>query len=509
VLTERIYKLLCQRLLYITSGLVTLSTVGLYWSIASTRLTNANYGGDGGDLLAAVLTRGIPHPTGYPTYILLGNLFQLIPLSTPVFRAALESLIPAALAAGLLSTWVGYMIGSNSARVLVASTLTGITWGVTPLMFSQAAIVEVHGLQSLVVVVVLWWITLNLDLIQENRKKWLLGLSFLVGLGFGNHLTILFMLPPVFLVLAYLVRHSGSWPMVLTQLTLMIAGMLVYLYLPIRAQAYPAINWGNPQTWAGFLWETSASPYRGLFLGAKVPILWERVRSISNLFLGQFGALGLLAGSIGVIQYSLRVKWLRWILVWIFIASLAFTIVYNAKDSASYLIPSLMVLAIWIGLAVPVLWKLNWRQYRIGVFLVALLAISILIRIPKTLQRVDPRPQDQPARYAEQLLKGAPYHAIVYTTSDQDSFPLWYYHFGLHQRPDLRIVVLPLTQFVWYQQTLVHIYPDLIFPPVYAEDLPNADWGKAIANLNPQLAVCNTRLSAESQTGVTYQCGIP
>jgi len=97
----------------------------------------------------------------------------------------------------------------------------------------------------------------------------------------------------------------------------------------------------------------------------------------------------------------------------------------------------------------------------------------------------------------------------VNTTTDQDTFPLWYYHFGLHERPDLRIVVLPLTQFVWYQQSLAHTYPDLKFPNIYAEDLPNADWGQQIQGLNPERVVCTTRLTTETETGVAYQCVSP
>jgi hypothetical protein len=493
----------------VLSGLVTLSTAALYLSIASPRLTNANYGSDGGDLLASVLTLGIPHPSGYPSYVLLGSLFQLIPVSTPVFRAVLESLIPAALGAGLLTAWMAFVLGSSSASTLIASVLAGISWGVAPLLFSQAVIVEVHGLQSLIVVLVLWWLTLNLDFKQASHNKWLLGTSFLVGLGIGNHLTIILFIPVVVLVLIYALRNSASRRLVLAQIALVLAGMLVYLYLPIRAHAYPAVNWGNPQTWSGFLWEVSADPYRGLFLSATPSLIIERLRSVASLLLGQFGALGLLAGVIGAIQFSLRVRWQRWILAWIFIAYLAFAIAYNTADSAGYLIPAFMVFAIWIGLAVPVLWNINWKRIPIGGLLTAVLAASILISIPATRSRLDPRTQDQPARYAEQFLQEAPGNALVYTSTDQDSFPLWYYHFGLHERPDLSIIVLPLTQFVWYQQTLMHNYPQLKFPVVSATDLPNADWGKQIAQLNPQLAVCNTRLSSESETGVIYQCSNP
>lgn len=478
----------------------------LYLTAATTRLTNANFGSDGGDFLAATLTRGIPHPTGYPTYILLGNLFQSLPISTPVLRAGLESLIPAALGAGLLTGWVCFVTGAKSPATLGAAVVTGTAWGAAPLLFSQAVIVEVHGLQSLIVVLVLWWISLNLDFVARRYEKWMLGLSVLFGLGFGNHITILLLVPAGLLAVIYSIRRSNSWRMALAQISLVMAGLLVYIYLPLRAQAYPAINWGNPQSWKGFIWEISANPYQGLLFGTETPVLWERIRSVARLLSDQFGVLGLVAGAIGVIQYSFRIKALRWSLIWIFVVYLAFAIGYKTHDSVGYLLPAVMVFAIWIGLSVPIIWAVKWRHIPIGIFLVVALTASMWLRVPNTRNRVDPRAQDQPARYAEALLKDAPRNSIIYTTTDQDTFPLWYYHFGMHERPDLRVIVLPLTQFVWYQQTMVHTYPDLKFPMIYTQDLPNDDWGKAISDLNPAWVVCRTQLTSETETGVAYQC---
>jgi hypothetical protein len=506
---NRFYKFITQHAVLILSTLVSLIVGIIYLSIAATRLTNANFGGDAGDYLAAILTRGIPHPTGYPTYILLGILFQYIPFNTPVFRGVLESLIPAALAAGLLTGWVGFVTGSKSAPYLAAGVVTGIAWGVTPLLFSQAVIVEVHGLQALIVVLVLWWITLNLQNDDVSYKKWVLGLSFLLGLGCGNHITLALFAPVALIVLIYSIRHSGSWKFALAQLSLALAGLLVYIYLPLHARTYPPINWGNPQTWQSFLWEVTGNPYHGLLFSAGTPILWDRIRSISNLILDQFGPLGLIAGAIGAIHYSFQIKWLRWILVWIIVAYFVFAIGYNTLDSVGYLVPAVMVFAIWIGLSLPALWHINWKHIPIGLLLIALLILSIALRIPGTRHRLDPRSHDEPARYAEQFLQEAPVNAIVETTTDGDTFPLWYYHFGLHERPDLRIVVLPLTQFVWYQETLVHTYPDLEFPTLYEKDLPNADWGKQIKDLNPEHPVCNTRLSNDTETGIAYECTSP
>ena len=271
----------------------------------------------------------------------------------------------------------------------------------------------------------------------------------------------------------------------------------------------PTDQLGKPAELGWVLVGSHRNRYRGLLFSIQTTALWERIGSISTLLLEQFGALGLVAGAIGVIQYSFPSKWLRWILLWMFIAYIMFAVGYETQDLVGYLLPAIMVFAIWIGLSLPEVWKLYWKRIPIGSFMVGILVLSIYLRAPGTRVRVDTRSQDQPARYAEQLLSDAPLNAIVNTTTDQDTFPLWYYHFGLQKRADLRIVVIPLTQFVWYQETLVRTYPDLQFPPIYAQDQPNADWGKQVESLNPDRAVCNTKVTFESETGVSYKCSNP
>src|SRR5207237_1106626 len=54
-------------------------------------ITWANDGSDSGDLVTAAATLGVAHPTGYPTYLLLARLFQLVPLGDLAFRATICS----------------------------------------------------------------------------------------------------------------------------------------------------------------------------------------------------------------------------------------------------------------------------------------------------------------------------------------------------------------------------------------------------------------------------------
>ena len=82
----------------ITGGLA----LALYARTLAPGLTWAHNGADGGDLLAAALTRGVPHPTGYPTYVmLLAAAVKLTP-GEPALGGNWLSAISAALAVALL-----------------------------------------------------------------------------------------------------------------------------------------------------------------------------------------------------------------------------------------------------------------------------------------------------------------------------------------------------------------------------------------------------------------------
>ena len=63
-------------ILFLTVGL--LSFIVYVCTLAPT-ITWRNDGVDSGDLAAAVAVGGVPHPPGYPTYLILGEVFKLLP----------------------------------------------------------------------------------------------------------------------------------------------------------------------------------------------------------------------------------------------------------------------------------------------------------------------------------------------------------------------------------------------------------------------------------------------
>ena len=303
----------------------------LYGFTSSTHLTWANNGADGGDFLAAILTGGIPHPTGYPTYMILGLLLQKIPIGDAYFRVVLLSFIPAATAAGLFVSW----INSISPGTKLPGIIGGLVWGMSPLLWSQALIIEVYGLQSLFTVLALWWVTLLFRSYQHHLSVLgLLALAF--GIGFGNHITIILFLPVCIVGLAYWGKKTGRIKFALLQMGAFVLGGLVYLYLPFQARTFPPVNWGNPQTLAGFFWVVTGNPYQSLLGSISPNTLVDRLLVSAVILRQQAGFVGLILGIIGAYQFHQVERNLRWVCLWVFLSYLVFSIAYNTADSTAY-----------------------------------------------------------------------------------------------------------------------------------------------------------------------------
>ena len=482
-------------------AIVCILLICLYGFTASTRLTWANNGSDGGDLVAAVLSGGIPHPTGYPTYMILSLLLQRLPLGDAYFRIVLLSFFPAALAAGFFAAWVNsFHPGSR-----LPGAIAGLLWGMSPLLWSQSVIVEVYGLQALFTVLGLWWITLLLRTFSQ-RPIILMVLAIIFGTALGNHATTLILLPACVVGMVYWAKNTGRLKLTFIQLGAVVLGGLVYIYLPIQASSYPPVNWGNPQTIDGFLWEVTGYPYQALFGGASLYHVVERIMAAAVILRQQVGLLGIALGIIGAYQFHQFNRKVSWACFWIFFSTLAFSIGYNTADSTAYLNPAVMVYCGWIGFSIVALNSQKWRQVPIQPLVSLLLIILLLIQIPATLDQIDPQEGYFAADFAEKAFSQLPENAIVVTSSDLDSFPLWAYQFGFGLRNDLAIIVLPLTQFEWYQQTLYRIYPALKFPVTTKMEADDTMWIDQIGLLNPNRVMCKSAITHKIKIAINFDC---
>ncbi|MFZ5884598.1 MAG: DUF2723 domain-containing protein [Chloroflexota bacterium] len=459
------------------SILLTAFLLVIYLNTMAPGLTWANDGSDGGDLITAAYTGGVPHPSGYPLYLLLARLFQAIPIGTLAWRTNLMSAMFAAFSALLVYHLVSRALNEqNLKHAGFAALLAGIVFGLTPLLWSQAVITEVYALQAFLTALILYLYIFPNPLSDFKR-------ALILGLAAGNHLTTLLLLPLMFWDSSHSVpnRPLSLASSLTRKLAGFILGISLYLTLPLRAHAGAPVNWGNPQTLEGFWWLVSGSLYRSYYLQSPLPVAAERIQAWASLMIQQFGWLGIVLGVTGLIVWFQPSR-LYLSTLWVGAAHTVFALVYSSNDSYLYLLPLCMVFSIWAGLAVGhALNMLQSQMLKAGMGI--LLTAFFLVQGLSHAEQVDASHDQRAERFGRQVLSEVPKDALVFVKGDRAVFTLWYFHFALDQRPDVAVVAEELLHFDWYVETLHAAYPALTIP----SPLP---WTQTLAAANPARPLC-------------------
>jgi hypothetical protein len=468
-------------LLAISLGVVYLLTMapGLTW---------ANRGADGGDLITAAATGGVPHPSGYPTYLLVARLFQFLPLGTLAFRTNLMSAFFATLTAVLLADLSRRAVADSPRISRIAGLLAGLGFGLSPLLWSQAVITEVYTLHIFFVALILWLMASRQEVLLSPNVKcldlaWLDRLGGLIfGLALGNQITVIFLLP-FWLIhglfkeqdghTAYSPRHLRSlpdlirWRSLARRVPWLLFGLSIYLTIPLRARSDSPVIWGNPVDWDGLWWLVSGSLYQDRVFQLGLEYVWPRLRTWAGMLQNQFGLPGLAVGFYGLFYGRIKRKSFYLLTGWITLAYSVFAIGYNSSDSYTLLLPAFLAFALWFGLGCATLLEQiagkPWRNWGLPV-VIGLLAILILVNTGINYTSVDASDARVAETFVETVFAAAPDDAIIFTLEDRDTFALWYHHYALGERQDVAVLVQPHLSYAWYQRTLENVYPDLILP---------------------------------------------
>jgi 4-amino-4-deoxy-L-arabinose transferase-like glycosyltransferase len=240
---------------------------------------------DTGEFQTVLPIMGTAHPTGYPTYVLLGWLVNLLltPIGEPAFRINVLSLLAVAVAAGATVAIV---------RRLTDSTIVGVAAGLglatTPLVWLNATRADPHPIHlafvALLLLALVSWARAREDLGDEpsdaadaaaeaaarrRADRWLVLAAVLFGLAAGNHSLTLLLAPPIGLYV--LSVEPGIWRRWRFALACFLAAVgtlaLVYLELPLRGGLVPPLTaplvYAKPATWDGFWYIALAEQFRG------------------------------------------------------------------------------------------------------------------------------------------------------------------------------------------------------------------------------------------------------
>ncbi len=231
---------------------VALACLVLWGSFAAREL----YIGDSPELAGAALDLGVAHPPGYPSFILVSHLFLGLGRGlgvTPALAGNVLALLAAALGAALL--WLGLR---NFGLSRIPALIGTLAWVCGPLVTGQTLTYEVHALQHLLLGVAFLFAARAVggkDGGPSPRDG--LALCLVTGLLFTNHYSAAVLLPIIGWCLWRAFRGVEPDKRVLWA-GLAVAAFLIplsaYLYLPLRAGADPAYDYGMvgnlPDLWA-------------------------------------------------------------------------------------------------------------------------------------------------------------------------------------------------------------------------------------------------------------------
>jgi len=389
------------------------------------------YVGDSGELVAAAHTLGVPHPSGYPLYVLLGKLWSLlVPIGSVAARLSWFSVVTAALAVGVCYVLARRLHLHRGPAALAAAMLA-----LSPSFWSQANVQRVYSLNALFVVLTLL-VFVEWQRSPHRRRFFLLFL--VAGLGASNH-TVMGLIGLTVAACAWwsrpACRRLADWGFAALGFGL---GLTPYLFLMFRSRYEPRLDWGDPESLSALV----SHVLRLTHWSRAWLETWSDALVIGGDYLMAMGAEFLWLGLPLIVAGAWWLRGRGWpsgllflILVVNFLSMMAHGSHADLFIWHRYYIPSYIVGALLIGAAAQ--WMSETRLRRAALVL-WLLPIGLLI----SGWRANDRSRFELAEaFSRSLLAGLPPGAHLAASDDNILFVLIYLDLVEGARPDIDLIM--------------------------------------------------------------------
>jgi len=394
---------------------------------------------------------GVAHPSGYPTYTLLGKFATTMYSKNPARALNILSSFFASLSLTVLF-FVARKIYQNNLFAALPSAFLAFS----SIFWSQAVITEVYSMNALFTALILLFAITWLD---SRKPKHMLLLFFSLGLSFSHHLLAFFLLPGI--ALLFFVNRSSLLRtpkrFVLVCGIVFLAGLLPYCYLPLSASQSPVFNWGDPQTIHSFFRHITGTGEQMSVFSASAGTRNVFV-FFSSLFF-QFTPLGFF-----FILVGLRVLWLRQRAVanYLFLSGAAYLFVFfywNIYDLHPYFTPSMLVFSLFIPAGIRVsasafsilLHGKNNMTYLFAVLFFSVLAPTLLLF--SNFSVIDKSADYTAIDRATNIIDSVPPGSVV-IAEEIDAQPLSYLQQVLGSRKDVLVISRDALGKEWYHTQL-------------------------------------------------------
>ena len=259
-----------------------------------------------GELIGAVHTLGIPHPTGYPLFTLIGRLFSaFLPFDSVAYRVNIASSFLAALSVAALAA---FLRGRGCHPW--ASVGGALAFAFSTTFWSNAVIAEVYGL-SLLGAVAMVAFSIRTPVVHDTRG--VLLAAYAIGISMTTHLSQVLIIPGIIAVWMWrwnraTVGHVISARLAilfrLSVLSVVVSGLgfSIVCYLVVRSSVDLGFQWGPVDTPELFWNHITGSEYRFAFFSMPTSGILLNVARWSEHLLSNYNPLLCLIACWGIVS---------------------------------------------------------------------------------------------------------------------------------------------------------------------------------------------------------------
>ncbi len=417
---------------------------------------------DSGELALSSYTLGVPHPTGYPLYLILSApaswLFSR-PITGVTILAGLINAM-AGMAFFHLMVAVKRRFSPDSDHSHIIAALATLILFLAPVVAAQGVGDEVYGLSLLVNLLALTAaVRAGFTNRQSRHTNWLILAWYLAGLTLCDHMSGVQLLPGLVFITFLVMRRRFSIRIMLICALAFILPLTLYAVLPLRAAANPppVADWGDVTTWDNFIRHVSGWQFQVWMFTGDISRLWANTKGLAGILFDQFPVVILPLTAVGLYYLGRHAAKLLILILLIAAVNIGLGINYNIPDIDSYY---LMTMALSMLLAVFGLYyliRLIRCRYIGPVVMVLLLAWQALAVGGRNYKGDYTLPED----YALNIGRSAEHGAVILTEIWDHQSPAFYLQQAEGIRPDLRFVDKELLRRSWYYKTIANVYPEL------------------------------------------------
>lgn len=453
-----------------TAGYVLLIVLAVYYFVN-------RYSGlafiDSGELALCAAVFGVPHPTGYPLYLIL---------SVPVVWFFSRPIVAVTILSGVIMAFAGlafYRFGDDlrqrlfpeSPRLHVV-TAAAMTLGLclAPVVAEQGTTNEVYGLAFLLGILILFAMfkAVTADDV-DHGEKYLILAWYLQGLAMCDHMNAIQFLPAMAILTRVHLRRQFSWKMIAAIVPAFVIPLTLYAVLPIRASATPPpiANWGNVVTWPNFYRHVSGWQFKVWLFSENASQLWINAKGFFSILWRQFPWPVFLFVPFGIVAVFRKSSLFGVILATTMAFNIILGINYTIPDIESYYLQTIATVMLFAFAGIVRLGSV-FRARSI----LALIAVGLLVWQVIAVWHVNYKGDyTLPEDYARNIMRSADQGAVVVSEIWDHQAQAFYLQQAEGYRPDLKFIDKELLRRSWYYRMIQRVYPD-IYAQI-AEFLPN------------------------------------